>query len=375
MGAIRLMASTPKQFPDVRGKLFSIIVPFLAVAVTACGGGGGSGSTGGNQPPVAVAGCGFTPADTPFTDRLEADDPNNDALTYTIVQQGTLGRAETDVAGNYRYTPNGGARGRDSFVFRVTDSADNQATGTVSMIVGYTRIMPLGDSITQGVTIGAGCSGGDTNCPPEGARIGYRKSLYDQLTAAGYYVQFVGNLANGTDAGLATPNDRHEGHGTYSTQRISNEVSGWLSTPDAGPHVVLLHAGTNDANDAAATAGTPSPDSRFVTDTTNGILARIYQYSPQTTVLVAKIVGSPSTAVDPHIANFNTDLESQITASWAGQVAAGRLILVDMYGALNNRIVGGDFADNLHPNNAGYQKMANTWLARLTASNLLPRCP
>lgn len=369
-----------KQFPYVPRTAGPITI-FLAVALVGCGGGGGSGGPSGNQPPVATAACTFTPQDTPLTDRLIASDPNNDALTFTIAQQGTLGRAETDVAGNYRYTPNTGARGQDSFVFRVTDTAGNQATASVKMIVGYTRIMPLGDSITQGVTVGAGCGSGsptpslDTNCPPEAQRIGYRKMLYDDLISAGYKIQMVGNLKNGSGAGLASPNDRHEGHGAYSTAQINSEVSGWLTS--AEPHVILLHAGTNDANNAA-NSDTASPNGGFVADATNSILARIYQYRPQAIVFVAKIAGSPNSAVDTHIASFNADVEARINDNWRDQLQAQQLFMVDMYTALGNRTTtaaGGDFADNLHPNDTGYQKMANAWLTRLTAGNLLPRCP
>lgn len=371
------MTPTLERFSHARTTNFAPLLFCLATLLTGCGGGtGGGGGGGGNQPPVATAACSFTPVATAFADRLDASDPDNDALTYTIVQQGALGRAETDVAGNYRYTPNPGARGQDSFVFRVTDSAGNQATGTINMIVGYTRIMPLGDSITAGVTVGGGCTDADSdpNCPPEGQRIGYRKKLYDDLTRSGYYVQLVGNLFNGSEAGLDPPNDRHEGHGAYSTAQINSEVSGWLTS--AEPHVILLHAGTNDANNAA-NSGTASPNGGFVADATNSILARIYQYRPQAIVFVAKIAGSPNSAVDTHIASFNADVEARINDNWRDQLQAQQLFMVDMYTALGNRTTaaGGDFADNLHPNDTGYQKMANAWLTRLTAGNLLPRCP
>lgn len=368
------MTPTLERFSHARTTNFAPLLFCLAALLAGCGGSDTGGGGGGNQPPVATAACSFTPLNTVFTDRLDASDPNNDALTYTIVQQGTLGHAETDVAGNYRYTPNFGARGKDSFVFRVTDSAGNQATGTVDLIVGHTRIMPLGDSITQGVTIGAGCSGtsgdpNDPNCPPVGERVGYRKFLYDQLTATGYHVQLVGSLANGSDSGLVSPNDQHEGHGAFSTAQIRDGLASWLSA--ATPDIVLLHAGTNDANNANG----GNPDGAALADTSNSILQRIYAANPQTTVLVAKIVGSPNLTINASIGAFNADVEARINAAWATQVAAGRLILVDMYNALADRQVGGDFADNLHPNNTGYQKMGSAWLTRLTAGNLLPRCP
>lgn len=354
-----------KQFPYIRGAIGPITI-FLAVTLVGCGGGGGGGSSGG-QAPIATAACTFTPQDTPLTDRLIASDPNNDPLTFAIAQQGTLGQAVTDVAGNYRYTPNAGARGQDSFVFRVTDTAGNQATASIKMIVGHTRIMPLGDSITQGVTVGAGCGtgsptpSGDTNCPPEAQRIGYRKKLYDDLTAAGFHIQLVGSLSHGTP-----PSDRHEGHGAFSTAMVRDGVTTWLN--DASPHVVLLHAGTNDANGGSSDAGATA-------NATNSILQNIYSWNPQTTVLLAKIAGSPTSSTNGTIVAFNADVDNKINQNWVTQIGAGRLVLVDMYTALANRTVGGDFADALHPNETGYQKMADAWRSRLLATGLLPSCP
>lgn len=364
-----------KQFPYVRRIPGSFTI-FFAIALVSCGGGGGgSGGNSGNQPPVATAACSFTPQDTPLNDRLLASDPNNDSLTFAIAQQGTLGRAETDVAGNYRYTPNTGARGQDSFVFRVTDTAGNQATANVKMIVGYTRIMPLGDSITTGVTVGAGCSGtsSDTNCPPDGQRISYRKKLYDDLTTAGYRIQLVGSLANGSDAGLTAPNDRHEGHGGFQDSDIRDGVIGWLNA--ASPDVVLLHAGTNGINNVGGTSGAD------LAHASNSVLERIFtQWVPANhpvTVLVAKLVGSPDTTTNDNIIAFNTDVEARINQNWSTQVGAGRLVLVDIYSALANRTTasGGDFADALHPNATGYQKMADAWRARLLATGAIPSCP
>ena len=55
--------------------------------------------------------------------------------------------------------------------------------------------MPLGDSITQGITSGV---------PDEEFQVSYRKALYDRLKMAGYVVNneiFVGNLISGESVG------------------------------------------------------------------------------------------------------------------------------------------------------------------------------
>ncbi len=102
------------------------------------------------------------------------------------------------------------------------------------------RIMPLGDSITEGV-LG---SSDDT---------GYRRALYLSLTAAGHSVNFVGSLANGTP----TDFDRdHEGHSGWRADQIRNNISSWLTTNPAD--IILLHIGTNDISQGQSVSSTVS---------------------------------------------------------------------------------------------------------------------
>ena len=68
------------------------------------------------------------------------------------------------------------------------------------------RIMPLGDSITDG----------------SGAAGGYRLPLYIALTNAGYNVDLVGTATDNSAPGLGTEVN-HEGHGGW---RITNPVNG-----------------------------------------------------------------------------------------------------------------------------------------------------
>ena len=71
------------------------------------------------------------------------------------------------------------------------------------------KIMPLGDSITQGVASGV---------PDEAFQVSYRKALYDNLKAAGYVVNdeiFVGSLISGESVADFDPN--HEGHPGWRT--------------------------------------------------------------------------------------------------------------------------------------------------------------
>ena len=96
------------------------------------------------------------------------------------------------------------------------------------------RIMPLGDSITEGV-------------PGDGVECGgYRAPLYKLLTADGYTVDFVGT--NTVRPGDLVDEVQHEGHGGWRISHASvglyEHLYGWFAQIDA-PHIVLLHIGTN----------------------------------------------------------------------------------------------------------------------------------
>ena len=60
---------------------------------------------------------------------------------------------------------------------------------SVSAFAGTVRIMPLGDSITQGT---------DSGVPGNELQVSYRKALLDLLVNYGYDVDFVGSLNSGS---------------------------------------------------------------------------------------------------------------------------------------------------------------------------------
>jgi len=190
------------------------------------------------------------------------------------------------------------------------------------------RIMPLGDSITWGV-------GSSTTSS-------YRLGLWQRLvTGAGLAVDFVGSGQSG-----ALPDTDNEGHSGWRIEQLTASVDGWLAS--AQPDVVLLHIGTNDMNQNFDVAGAPA---RLGT-----LLDRIHADLPSVTVLVAQIVPALDAGVNARINAFN--------AAVPGVVAPRSFTrLVD----LNNTITGADLADTLHPNDAGYTKMASLWYSALAA--------
>ena len=188
------------------------------------------------------------------------------------------------------------------------------------------RIMPLGDSITEG-TVG---SSDDT---------GYRRSLYLSLAAAGCDINFVGGLATG----IPTDFDRdHEGHFGWQADQIRDNVYNWLDSNPAD--IVLLHIGTNDITGA-------NEDVAEVND----ILNEIYTYSPDITVVLAARLILRNDSKNPETIAFNDAVEAMAQDRIAG---GDDIIIVDMEYALTYP---DDLADSVHPNDNGYAKMAEVW--------------
>ncbi len=190
------------------------------------------------------------------------------------------------------------------------------------------RILPLGDSITNG---GNGFAS-------------YRRSLWFMLRNAGNNVDFIGSqhdFAGPVDNSLRDFDLDHEGHWAWEAGNIEQNLAGWLNgyTPD----IVLLHAGTNDV------------DRNQSHDSTIGELGRIIDLlrnkNPNVVVLVAKII--------PMKQRDTSDFNQFIDAFAASKnTATSPVSVVDQYSGYS---AASDNYDNWHPNNSGEEKMATQW--------------
>ncbi len=221
------------------------------------------------------------------------------------------------------------------------------------------RIMPLGDSITQGAA----------------APGGYRAPLYDRFVAAGVTPNFVGAQSGVFGDPDTLPDHEHDGYGGYRIDQIA-EGMGLFGAPDVpievrldawDPTVVLLHAGTNDLVqdyylDGDKVLGIPSVIERL-----EALVARITTHSPEVYVVVAQIIPSTFESVNERIEAFN----AQIPGLVARQQALGyRVGTVDMYAPLTP-FEAGDFS-GVHPTAEGYRTMADVWLWALRAIGPVP---
>jgi lysophospholipase L1-like esterase len=188
------------------------------------------------------------------------------------------------------------------------------------------RIMPLGDSITDGSQV------------PGGYRIELWRRLVSQDRLA---VDFVGSLRNGPPE----LGDRdHEGHSGWRIDEVAASVDDWLARHR--PEIVLLMIGTNDMlqNHAVGTAPARLGE----------LLDRITRQLPMATVLVATLPPLAGVEANRRVAAFNRALPAVVQA----RAAAGRRVrLVDVAA----RLTPADLDDGVHPSARGQGTIAEAW--------------
>ncbi len=92
------------------------------------------GATVQNNPPAAEDDSVTTEEDTPVSITLEGSDPDEDELSYTVVESPSHGSL-SGTAPNVTYTPNPNFNGSDSFTFKVSDETADSNAATVSITV------------------------------------------------------------------------------------------------------------------------------------------------------------------------------------------------------------------------------------------------
>ena len=193
---------------------------------------------------------------------------------------------------------------------------------------GGVRVMPLGDSITDGV----GVSGGGS----------YRTGLWQRLANAGIATDFVGSLSNGPSS---LGDHDHEGHSGWRIDQLDANIGGWIQ--QSNPRTILLHIGTNDIGQNYDVANAPARLS--------ALIDKIRVDAPQVQLFVAQLIPTANAGNEQKTQTFNAALPGIV----AGK---GPLThLVDMHSAITTA----DLADGLHPNATGYDKMAARWYSAL----------
>ncbi|MGW9372982.1 FG-GAP-like repeat-containing protein [Streptomyces xanthophaeus] len=185
------------------------------------------------------------------------------------------------------------------------------------------KIMPLGDSITEG----AGSTTGG----------GYRAPLWDLISGQGRYTpDFVGSLSSGS---VADPDN--EGHSGYTIKDIRAGIDPWQAAAD--PDVVLLHLGINDLN-------THHADPRTAAAELLSLIDRLHTNDPAVTVIVLGLL-TDTRGQSERTNAFNSSLRDAVTA----RSDTGRHLLYVEPPRLNAAT---ELPDGLHPSDLGYPKLA-----------------
>jgi acyl-CoA thioesterase I len=198
-----------------------------------------------------------------------------------------------------------------------------------------TRIMPLGDSITEGYT---------------GGYSSYRYWLWNALRAGNYDVDFVGGM-HGVH-GAPTPgrpdfDQDHEGHSGWRADQVLANAGAWATQHQ--PDVVLMHLGTNDMLQGQSVSST-------ITEI-GSVVDALRQSRPNVVVLMAQII--PSTINATAIQQLNAQIA---TLAAQKNTEQSPVVLVDQWGGFSTSA---DEWDGIHPNEAGELKMANRWFGAL----------
>jgi acetyl esterase/lipase len=193
------------------------------------------------------------------------------------------------------------------------------------------RIMPVGDSITEGGP----------------AFSVYSYPLWEKLVTAGYLVEYVGSKKSATRIGPLA----HEGYSGKNAEFLATVVPKNFEQHPAD--IVLLHAGHNYTVEEA-------PVPKIIT-ATESMIAGFRRTNPQVTVLLAKVICSGKLPKYSYIPQLNEELgKLALRLNKPGQP----VVIVDQAEGFDPAT--DTIADHVHPNAKGAEKMAQRWFETLT---------
>ncbi|GEM_PF-1510328 len=204
------------------------------------------------------------------------------------------------------------------------------------------KIMALGNSITEA----------------ENGYNSYRKELWEELTQAGYNVDFVGSddkNKDGNDFPDTNFDPDHEGHWGWRIDEIINgrgsegQLSEWLTgyTPD----VALIHLGTNDAIQSNSVTSS--------VEELKQVIDILREDNPNITIFLTKLIPAVNSGINNRIEELNNLIPTIVTDK---NQANSPVILVDQNSGFNANT---DTYDGIHPNPTGEAKMAQKWFDAL----------
>ena len=224
--------------------------------------------------------------------------------------------------------------GRRFWIMAVAVTFVVAALSTSETSLAATRVMPLGDSITEAAT----------------GHASYRYWLWHELLERNDEVDFVGSRF-GVLGGPPLYEDfdqDHEGHWGWRADEILVEIAGWAAAEQ--PDVVLIHLGHNDLWQGQTVDST--------IDDLAEIVGELRSVLPTITILLAQVIPSeaPGLSDIPILNAAIVQLSSQL------DTPTSRLIAVDQWTGFD---AAADTYDGTHPNENGERKISLRWNAAL----------
>jgi lysophospholipase L1-like esterase len=215
----------------------------------------------------------------------------------------------------------------------------------ITVIAEPIRIVPIGDSITQG-----GRSGRE--------EYTYRYPLFCKMKDAGYDFDFIGSLKSGLNADAKWPDYKakpfdtdHEGHYGWKTAAVRDKLQGWVNNYPTNADIALIHLGTNDQG---------SKDfNKDIIEPMKDMVKILREKNPRVVVIFAHLNFNGGKALE--IRPLVTKMAEEITTK------ESPVLTVNMYEGWTEdpQKEATDTFDWAHPNPQGQKKMAEKWFEKM----------
>ncbi len=204
------------------------------------------------------------------------------------------------------------------------------------------RIMPLGDSITQGPA--------DIDS--------YRRPLWERLKKTNARIDFVGSMKTNypyTGSAHSDFDMDHEGHWGWRADEVLAKIDGWAE--HAAPDIVLVHLGSNDI--------LQKQKSEDTIEELKQIIIALRKHNPRIKILLAQLIPIASKTANIRIQELNgllPDMAQSITTDDSPVHIVNQHEGFDAFK---------DTYDGIHPNESGIEKMAQKWYKALATMSKL----
>lgn len=188
------------------------------------------------------------------------------------------------------------------------------------------RILPIGDSITIG----------------DRALGGYRQKLFEDLVSSGYNIEFVGNEGDEDSQHSYTHHEGHKGWTINDLVKYSTQILDRI--PDAD--IILLLIGTHDIINGGGTD---------IIHRWDELIGRLAELQPFARIFTSTLLPHTNATVNNIINSEFNQFAKNVTNSH--KVEGKKVSFVDM----NKAVKVNQLVDHMHPNQEGYNEMANTW--------------